>query len=318
MGFAILSDIHSNIDALEAVFNDIEAIGKNVRIDEIYCLGDMIGYGCNPVEVLNLLRKKISRGSIVVGNHEDLYWGNLSEDADEKAKLMTAYNKHLIDSDKASKQFIDSLNHSQHYIKTIKKPSYRLVLSHNGPVDNYESYRYPWQEEALLPDLISQFDKQTPIDRGLKSVFSKPKIEYFFFGHTHFPTVFFRLEDGRDISIKINGKISLSDYHGLKKQILINPGSVGFPRDGKPGASYVIVDERKNVILHRRVKYDFRKESFMKAKAWLKENYENRDDLGPNRIEDLIDTIQIAMQKGGFGGNPTEIYDEGWRKYYGL
>lgn len=317
MGFAIVSDIHSNLAAFQAVLDDIKSLQQKVKVDQIFCLGDIIGYGCQPVQVLNLVRQHIGSNNTVVGNHEDLYWGSLCVDVDPKAMLMATYNRYLIDKDEQSRSFVNSLNHNQHYAKTLRYKKYRLFITHNGPDSDYLTYRYPWHD-SLLPDLQTKFEDRVPKATGIKSLISKPRTDLFFFGHTHFPTVAFREVDGTYTSVKLNLEFSFEEVPGTDKKILINPGSVGYSRDNNPDASYMVIDEKNQKLIHRRVQYRFNSSGYEEASDWLRANYIDKDKLGKNQIWELVDNVRGIAEGGTFGANPLTLAYDGWREYYDL
>lgn len=316
MAFAIISDLHSNLSALEAVFNDIDVFSQEVRIDEIFCLGDIIGYGCQPVEVLNLLSKRVENKNIIRGNHEEIYWGNLSEDVDYKALLMISYNKFLIDQNDLARELMQSLALTTPEYKSLKKGRFNIMLSHNGPDAEYTNYRLPWNVEVLLPSLFREFQEANKPERSFWSFLSKKPRNLFFFGHTHFPTLFsIEKEDGSGKAIWSKPKLSFKEDFSDSEFILINPGSVGYPRDGNPKASYMIVDEKRDVLYHRRVPYEFDSSGYGAAKDWLKENYLDRHELGPIKIEDLVERVHKTAKFGVFGANKTKLPND-WKEYY--
>ena len=328
MGFAIVSDIHSNLAAFQAVLDDIESLKQKVKVDQIYCLGDIIGYGCQPVQVLNLVRQHICSNNIVVGNHEDLYWDNLADDVNDKARLMVEYNRHLIDKDEQSSSFLNSLNHNQHYVRTSNYERYRLFITHNGLDRDYLTYRYPWHDSLLpglqaifeekAPDLLGEFEERASWAKGIKSLISKPNTDLFFFGHTHFPTIAFRQGDGTYTSVKPNGEFSFDEIPGPNKKLLINPGSVGYSRDNNPAASYMVIDDKKQKLIHRRVQYRCDISGYEEASDWLIENYKDRDKLGTNKIWKLVDNVRATAELGTFAVDPRKLAYDGWIEYYRL
>lgn len=318
MGFAVVSDIHSNLAAFEAVLDDIKSQSRKTKIDQIFCLGDIVGYGCQPIEVLGLAKKYIGSRNIVVGNHEDICWGNLREEIDDKAMLMAKYNLHLIENNMESTAFLNSLNHKQHYVKATIYKKLRLFLTHNGPNQNYLTYRYPWETDVLLPGLQDEFNESALQPGGIKARFTKSSIDLLFFGHTHFPTVAFKQSDGAYTSVKLNGEFAFEDVPGQYKKILINPGSVGYSRDNNPAASYIIVDDKNQMLIHRRIEYRFDNNGYDQAADWLANNYVDRDKLGGNKIRELVYQVCAIAEGGAFAPNPQELAYDGWREYYNL
>lgn len=313
MAFAIISDLHSNLSALKAVFNDIDSFSKRTNVDGIYCLGDIIGYGCQPVEVLNLISQRVDCKNVVRGNHEEFYWGKLKEDVDSKALLMISYNKYLIEQDSFARDMMQSLFNTSAVYKMIKKGKFDIVLTHNGPAADYTNYRLPWHKEVLLPSLITEF-RQVQDGKKPTSIFHRKIQHLYFFGHTHFPTIYcYNRQNGVGYEIKPKDEVSLVEECGDAEYILLNPGSVGYSRDGNPHASYMIIDDKREMLYHRRVDYSFDPEGYKAAKVWLKENY---SELSKVQIEDLVDKVHQTARHGVFGANVATLPDDSWRKYY--
>lgn len=317
MAFAIISDLHSNLAALEAVFNDIDIFNKKVKVDQIYCLGDIIGYGCQPVQVLSLLNSRVPTENIIRGNHEEMYWGHLKKDIDPKALLMISYNKYLIENNSFARELMQLIEQYAPTYMSEKVNGYNLVLSHNGPVADYTNYRLPWNIEVLLPSLTKEFQDVQDTKKTFFSTLLKKPRSLFFFGHTHFPTLFYiDKKDGLGKAIKSKPKLSFKDDFNDSEYILINPGSVGYSRDGNPEASYMIIDEKRKALYHRRVSYNFDSYGYKAAKSWLKESYPEREDLGEIRIENLVERVHKTARYGEFGANESSLPDQLWREYY--
>jgi putative phosphoesterase len=178
MKLAFISDIHSNIEALEKSIKKIEEFS----VDKIYCLGDIVGYGNNPNEVIALL--KLKNIECISGNHDKLFIdGSMSE------KYNFPYTRSVITSD--SIQFLESL---KNYI-VLKE--YNAILSHAVP-NSDNIYLYANSDFAILDEI---------------------KYQYIFMGHTHYPM--------------------LMSYYEKK---IINPGSIGQPRDKNIRSSFLICD----------------------------------------------------------------------------
>ncbi len=215
---AIISDIHSNLEALEAVLKDI----KNRNIREIVCLGDIVGYGANPNECIEII-KKLNCLS-VVGNHDYGVLGKESLDFfNELGAIAILWTKKVIKPENL--KFLDSLP----LIIEEKIKGKKVIFSHANP-------KYPEIWEYLYPDYTNEV-----FDCG----------DLIFVGHSHIP--FVNSEEGN--LLLHEGKISLED----DKKYLINPGSVGQPRDGINKASYCIFDEKSFKIEIIRVEYDIKK-----------------------------------------------------------
>ena len=222
---AIISDIHGNLEALEAVLSDI----KDKGITEIYCLGDIIGYGPNPRECIDLV---ISNCQLtILGNHDQaaLFDPDGFNAGAERAIFWT--RSMLEQGDPAGNEtrweFLGEL-------PRMKREDPFLFV--------HGSARNPLNEYVFPEDVYNQ--------RKMERIFGLVD-NYCFQGHTHIPGVF--TEDYNFFSPdELDHQFQLTDH-----KILVNVGSVGQPRDGNPRASYVIIDDR--TVKFIRVPYDFEK-----------------------------------------------------------
>ena len=217
MRILILSDIHANWPALEAVLNEARKIG----FDQIWCAGDIVGYypWCN--EVTHWVRENVQR--CVMGNHAAIIAGLVSPDY-FSSYAYTAIIWTLRELSRENKGFISQLP------LVIKDKSTLLV--HDTPL------RPLSMEYILYPEEALEVLKNTPQRLS-------------FYGHTHIPILF---ELGRE-ELKV---VYEMDGYPLRedKKYLINPGSVGQPRDGIPLASFLIWDTERNLLFHKRVDFD--------------------------------------------------------------
>ena len=245
--FAIISDIHSNLEALRAVLARIEEL----KITDIVCLGDMVGYGPNPLECVDLICQRC--GQIVMGNHD---FGVLYEPANfnvgaEQACFWT--REQLLAKSQAKER-----NRRTEFLGSApaRFTRERMTFVHGSP-------RRPINEYIFPDDVYSNATK-------LASIFER--LEAFcFVGHTHFAGVF--LPDPDFFSPQ-----ELDNHFDFDtaEQAIINVGSVGQPRDRDPRASFVTVDEgRVNFI---RVEYD------IKAVAEKIRAVDKLDDFNANRL----------------------------------
>jgi len=239
--YLILSDIHANQEALGAV---LRAVVRR-RYDAVFCLGDLVGYGANPDAVVSRVRRL--PGLVAVrGNHDKVVAGHASADnfnvAARKAAEWTA-----------SRLSRESLAFLKALPRGPVHPSDDLLLCHGSVTD----------EDAYL---FSDYD-------ALESFHAAP-FRVGFFGHTHFPCAFRQGPDGIEFSRFKGDAMELS--LDPDSRYLINPGSVGQPRDRNPLASFAeYFPETRRVVL-RRIAYDtgLAREKILKAK--LPENLGNR------------------------------------------
>lgn len=219
MRIALISDIHANLEALEAVLSDIE----KQKIDMVCCLGDVVGYGSDPSACLALVKK--SCRIKLIGNHDYAAMGESStEDYSPVAKYSAEWTKkELSDSD------LTILSEF-----TVEETLENSHLVHASPFEPLE-FHY-----VLVP-------------QDARQGFSSMKKPLGFIGHTHLPMIFTEIKSGMPKQ-KI-GHTFCPDEEG---RYLINVGSVGQPRDNDPRASYVINDAATGDVEFRRIAYDIK------------------------------------------------------------
>lgn len=224
--FALISDLHSNLEALEAVLARIDALG----VQEILCLGDVIGYGADPLAVTMVVMQRCKW--TIKGNHD---WGLFNELDDfnplarealffTRAQLKPSF---LRPRRKAAREFLRGLP------ETMQDHGY--LFFHGSPRDPVMEYVLK-SDGFLEPDKMAQLFAR--IDRPC------------FVGHTHWPGVHrpdFRFTQATDEQREFK----------LDGPCIVNVGSVGQPRDGDPRASFAIVTGDRAEI--HRVPYDFRR-----------------------------------------------------------
>ncbi len=222
---AIVSDIHGNLAALEAVLHDIE----QQQVDRIICLGDVIGYGPKPCECLDLV---MDFGFCVLGNHDSsaLFDPEGFNVAAEQAIFWTRSQIECGgDGPEASRRRMK-------YICSLPRlvEEGAVLFVHGSPRGPTNEYVFPEDTQN-----IKKMDK-------LFSLIS----HLCFQGHTHVPGVFTSdLRFVRPIDIPTG-----YDVRDRGERLMINVGSVGQPRDGDPRSCYVIFDEER--VEFRRVEYD--------------------------------------------------------------
>jgi len=219
MRLAVVSDIHGNLEAFKQVLLDID----RSKVDEVACLGDCIGYGPEPDQVVSLVRQKNIPS--VMGNHElgvanksYLDWFNQPT---RRSLLLT---QELLSSD--TLEFINNLK------PTLVFQGCRLV--HGFPPESITTYLFDVSQSEFV------------------RAFSDMQGKMCFIGHTHVPEIVGF--DGHKVS---RGPLpqGLSSLEEGKKYI-INAGSVGQPRDGNNRAKYVIWDSSRQTVDLRYVAYD--------------------------------------------------------------
>jgi predicted phosphodiesterase len=223
---ALISDIHSNLESLEAVLADI----RGQEVDEIYCLGDLVGYGPNPREVIDEIMKC---KMCLLGNHDQ---GALfdPEGFNTGAERAIFWTREQLENADARPQDRD------------RRWSFLGELPRTFLEDNtlfvHGSARNPLNEYVFPEDIYNK--------RKLEKIFALiPK--YAFQGHTHVPGVF--TESYNFLSPEeVDYEYELGD-----EKAMINVGSVGQPRDGDCRSCYAIMEGK--TIRFRRVEYPFQK-----------------------------------------------------------
>lgn len=215
MKYAIISDLHANLEALTAVLEEIDRIG----VDQIVCLGDVVGYNATPNECVEIVRER----EIVTigGNHDAVACGNEDPWGFNPIALAAALwtREHLTK---------DNLKWLQDLPESIR---FEAFLAVHGAPGNRNTYLFGWED--VLPHLPYLQEQDCSLC---------------FFGHTHYPGIF--ATDGV-YTVDDNSKFAL----GEGKDFFINPGSVGQPRDADPRAAFGTLDTEKNEYELVRVPY---------------------------------------------------------------
>jgi diadenosine tetraphosphatase ApaH/serine/threonine PP2A family protein phosphatase len=245
MKYAIVSDIHANLDALNAVLEDAGDVA-------LLCLGDIVGYGAQPNECVEIIRSRATH--TVLGNH-DLACGDgtgleyMSTDA-ARSTLLT--HRRLSDS---NIDFLLALPY------VVAMPTYSLV--HSSP-ENPEGFNY-------VDDVYEA-----------KEAFAACDDLITFIGHSHHPGVFMREADEHVEWIPIVGyrELSASSCIELGARFIVNVGSTGQPRDSDSRASYVLFDDVTLTISWRRVEYDIASAQAKIRATKLPKNCADRLEIG--------------------------------------
>lgn len=217
MRFAIFSDIHSNLHALEAVLADAE----EQKCTNYICLGDIVGYNAFPSECLAKVRDMDC--PVVKGNH------------DEEASALGAslgFNELAGEAIRYSREHLSA--EDKQWLRDLKyqRPVRDFTIVH-ATLDTPQKWGYIFNQL----DAAASFTYQnTPLC---------------FIGHTHSPKAYIR-DTSRSVQVKVLDTLKIENG----KKYLINVGSVGQPRDGNWRASYCIYDKTENTVELRRVEYD--------------------------------------------------------------
>jgi predicted phosphodiesterase len=232
---AIISDIHSNLEAFEAVLQDIRAQG----ITEIYCLGDIIGYGPNPRECIDLV---MQCNVTLLGNHDQ---GALfdPEGFNTGAERAIFWTREQLESPRG-----DPEQNARRWEFLGELPRNRRE---EGLLFVHGSARNPLNEYVFPEDIYN--------DRKMQNIFGLIE-RYCFQGHTHVPGVFVQ---GGAFTFNSPDEIDYRFRLGDEKT-MVNVGSVGQPRDGDRRACYVVLEDvagsngsKTYDVNFRRVEYPF-------------------------------------------------------------
>lgn len=207
MKIALLADIHGNALALEAVLH----MAAREGVDELFLLGDFVGYYFQPGKVLELLAPW--KVTAIRGNHETL----LTECA-ESAEALNAYEKKYGRGLRMAMEQLDdgvlsglmSLPERQ----VVTRDGYTILMCHGSPWDP-DKYIYPDAPEPVF------------------ARFAELETDVVLMGHTHYPLI-----------------------RRIGATLLVNPGSVGQPRDKRPGAAWALFDTESGEVEFRREQYD--------------------------------------------------------------
>ena len=217
---ALISDIHGNLEALSAVLEDIRERG----VDEIYCLGDIIGYGPNPCECLDAVIRHCP--VTILGNHDQA--AMFDPDGFNPVALQAIYwTREQLENGTGGAA---ATNRRWDFLGELPRLHHEgeLLFVHGSP-------REPTNEYVFPEDVYNQRKMDALFDRFTR---------YCFQGHTHIPGVFTTRQEF------ITPEECNYTYRLAGEKVMINVGSVGQPRDNDPRACYVILED-DTVTFHR-------------------------------------------------------------------
>ncbi len=221
MRYLLLTDIHANRHALEAVLGAAPASSY----DRVIVLGDLVGYGPDPNGVVDRVRA-LDPVAIIRGNHDRAACGiDSGEDFNTVARIAAAWTQRAL---------------------TPQNRDYLAGLP-AGPLQIEEGFTIchgsPFDEDAYLFDVADA-----------NEAFDTLPSPVCFFGHTHLPVVFGRSPHGFTVTTP-DGSDAMAVALAPGAQYLVNPGSVGQPRDGDPRAAFAVYDAETQGVVLRRVDY---------------------------------------------------------------
>ncbi len=241
MRVAVVSDIHSNLHALEAVLAAIDGEAP----DELWCLGDLVGYGPRPNECCALIAERAE--VCLAGNHDLAVRGTIDlAEFHGDAAVAARWTRELLDP--AAQELLDRL--------VPEGSAHGVALYHGSGRDPI--WEYVLSDEAALATL-----EHAPSPLVLV-------------GHSHVALRIVQSGDGLDGGVAAAGtEIATSGVRAL-----LNPGSVGQPRDGDPRAAYLLLDLDAGRASFRRVEYDVERTQREMREAGLPELLAARLELG--------------------------------------
>ncbi len=221
MRYAIISDIHANIEALDAVLDTVDGL----EVDQILCCGDLVGYLASPNECVERIRER--RIATIAGNHDlaaagmkrlDSFW--------DVARQAIIWTRRQLSSENA--EFLRSLPG----IMTVDD---RVLLFHGA------------LHPATAPEDL-HLESEEDIRQSFATMTRRhPSIRVAFFGHLHVPCVYRMREDAVEILDPRRLRLEADSHY------LVNPGSVGLSRDSDPNPAFALYDAETGEIEFHRV-----------------------------------------------------------------
>ncbi len=216
MVYLIFSDVHSNLEALQAFLK----LAEEMPHDKLVCLGDIVGYGADPNPVLDLIREKVD--VILAGNHDHAVCGKISA---------SYFNPYAYHATLWTQKILSENNHE--YLRSL--PIYLeddgIIWVHSSPFEPEQ-----WHYLNSYEDALENFE-------ALEE-------ELCFMGHTHKPVVFEETSKN-DVKLIKGSAIKLSS----NSRYLINVGSLGQPRDGNPESCFTRFDSATRELSFHRLSY---------------------------------------------------------------
>lgn len=239
MRVAVFSDIHSNLEAFQAILDHI----LTRDVDRYVCLGDVIGYGANPNECIDLMQS-LPDCPCVLGNHEAAVLG-ISSNMQAEARRVINWTREVL-----TKGGLWFLREMEDLIKWDN-----ISFCHSNP---YRPRNWYYVSEKTY----------------ISSSFARSKAKILFVGHTHVPVAITR-KNFFCVYVRSPQHSMVVPAAELNRQIF-NCGSVGQPRDGDPRASYLIYDDEKQLVEFYRIEYDYERAGEKILMAGLPKKYAQR------------------------------------------
>jgi len=232
----VVSDLHSNAEALRVVMNRV----RRKKFDRVICLGDFVGYGAQPNQVLDTMRTMKFPKLYIRGNHDRVAAGlDQGENFNAVAKTAAIWTRDHLSA------------RNRHFL--VKLPL--------GPLE---------QDGVMICHGAPHNEDEYVFHEGhARDIFAENTAPFILYGHTHLPVIFSidRMHRVQVVAIRGDVVVRLDHDH----RYLINPGSVGQPRDRNPDSSFVIFDSKRLTVQFFRVAYDVAKTQASILRAGLPE-----------------------------------------------
>lgn len=221
MKIAIISDLHSNIEALQACLNKAQAL----KVEQYVCLGDIIGYGPDPAATLDMVMG-LPNVVVVRGNHEEALFTSYYKGLREHIRRTIDWTRSQLTEEQLS--FLGSLPY-----ETMVED----VTMVHASMDKPERWPYVYNIELA------------------KKCMQASKTRVTFLGHTHQPEIFFETPNKEIKSMIPRPEVAIPLYQ--RGRYVINVGSVGQPRDDINAASFAVYDTDEKEVIFYRIAYDY-------------------------------------------------------------
>jgi predicted phosphodiesterase len=241
----VVSDLHSNAEALRVVMNRV----RRKKFDQVICLGDFVGYGAQPNQVLDTMRTMKAPKLYIRGNHDRVAAGlDHADGFNNAAKAAALWTRDHLSA--RNRHFLEKLP-----LGPLEREG--VLICHGAPHNEDE---YVFHEGHA------------------REIFEASTAPFILYGHTHLPVIFSIDRHHRVHGVAVRGDVTvrLDNHH----RYLINPGSVGQPRDRNPDSSFIIFDSKRLTVQFFRVPYDVEKTQASILKAGLPEILAQRLQYG--------------------------------------
>jgi len=242
----VFADVHANLPALESVLRE----SKKLQVDSYLFLGDVVSYGPFPRQCIRILAE-IENILYLRGNHDHTAGTGVPEDGSNRmARTVDMWTSEQLN--RSERQWLLSL--------PLEHLSKQWLAVHGAPKDSQRFYAYVY--EMTYKDNLLYLEQNN--------------ISVCFYGHTHVQFMYRRLMDGRDKKLAPDSVLLFQS----NERLLVNPGSVGQPRDGDPRAAFAVWDRQQNKVAFYRVAYPIEQTVNAIKKQGLPEDLMYRLEVG--------------------------------------